>query len=102
MERVFLQQEVRRERRIKAYFRYRDDIFLIARGGNGNLGTLAKRWTHVAIAYKSPYLIEGWVVSSGSVVYLDTELYKGPRWKTISLIPELTHYRHLWLFRCPH
>ena len=89
-ERVFLKQEVRRERHIKAYFRYRDDIFLIARGDNGNLSTLAKRWTHVAIAYKSPCLIEGWDVSSESVVYLDTELYKGPRWKTMRKLDSRT------------
>ena len=33
MEREYIlkQQEVRQERHIKAYFRYRDDIFLIAR-----------------------------------------------------------------------
>ena len=61
MERQYiLKQEVRQERHIKAYFRYRDDIFLIARGGNGNLGTLAKPGKHVAISYKSPHLIEGW------------------------------------------
>ena len=92
MERQYiLKQEVRQERHIKAYFRYRDDIFLIARGGNGNLGTLAKHWKHVAISYKSPYLIEGWVVSSESVVYLDTELYKGPRWKTVRKLDSRTH-----------
>ena len=76
-----LNQEVKREKHIKAYFRYRDDIFLIARGGKGNLGTLAKHCKHVAVTCKSPYLIEGWVVSSESVVYLDTELYNVPRWK---------------------
>ena len=71
MERQYiLMQEVRQERHIKAYFRYRDDIFLIARGGNGNLGTLAKHWKHGAISHMSPYLIEGWAVSSESVVYL--------------------------------
>ena len=86
-----LNQEVRRERRIKAYFRYRDDIFLIARSGDGDLGTLAKHWKHVAVACKSPYLIAGWVVSSESVVYLDTELYKGPRLKTLRKLDSRTH-----------
>ena len=55
----FMRHEVKRERHIKAYFRYSDDIFLIARGGNGKLGTFAKHWKHVAVTYKSPYLIEG-------------------------------------------
>ena len=41
-----LKQEVKRDRHIKTFFRYRDDIFLIARGGNGKLGTLAKHWKH--------------------------------------------------------
>ena len=92
MERPYiLKQEVRRERHIKAYFRYRDDIFLIASGGNGNLGTLAKHWKHIAVVYKSPHLIEGWVVSSESVVYLDTEQYKGPRWKTVRKLDSRTH-----------
>ena len=92
MERQYiLKQEVRREWHIKAYFRYRDDIFLIARGGNGKLGTLAKHQKHVAVSYRSPYLIEGWVVSSESVVYLDTELYKGPRWKTVRKLNSRTH-----------
>ena len=86
-----LKQEVRRERYIKAYFRYTDDIFLIARGGDGNLGTLAKHWKHVAVAFNSPYLIEGWVVSSESVVHLDTELCKGPRWKTMRKLDSRTH-----------
>ena len=55
MERQYiLKQKVKRERHIKAYFRYRDDIFLIASGGNGNLGTVAKHWEHVAVTYKSP------------------------------------------------
>ena len=54
-----LKQEVRQEIRIKAYFRHRDDIFLIAKGGNGNFGMLAKHWKHVAISRKFPYLIEG-------------------------------------------
>ena len=67
-----LKQEVRRERHIEAHFRYRDDIFLIARGGNDNLGTPAKHWKHVAISHKSPCLIEGWVVSSEPVVYLNS------------------------------
>ena len=48
----FLKQDVKRERHIKASFRYR-------RGGNGNLGTLAKHWKHVAVTCKSPYVIEG-------------------------------------------
>ena len=40
MERQYiLKQEVMEERHIKAYFRCRDDIFLVARGGNGNLET---------------------------------------------------------------
>ena len=92
MERQYiLKQEVRQKRHIKAYFRYRDDIFLIASGGNGNLGTLAKHWKHVAISYKSPYLIGGWVVSSESVVYLDTEVYQGPRWKTVRKLDSRIH-----------
>ena len=54
MERQYiLKQEVKREKNIKAYFRYRDDIFLIARGGI--LGTLSKHWKHVAVTHKSPY-----------------------------------------------
>ena len=83
MERQYiLKQELAQGWNIKAYFRYRDDIFLITRGGNCNLGTLAKNLKHVAISRMSPNLIEGWVVSSESVVYLDTELCEGPRWKT--------------------
>ena len=45
---------MKRERHIKANSRYRDDTFLIARGGNGNLVTLAKHWKHVAVTCKSP------------------------------------------------
>ena len=56
-----------------------------------DLGTLAKHWKHVAVACKSPYLIEGWVVSRESVVYLDIELYKGPRWKTVRKLDSRTH-----------
>ena len=41
--------------------------------------------------YKFPYLIEGWVVSSESVVYSDTELYKVPRWKTMRMLDSRTH-----------
>ena len=60
MERQYiLEQGVKRERHNKAYSRFRDDIFLIATGGNGNLGTLAKHWKHVEVTYNSPYLIEG-------------------------------------------
>ena len=94
MERQYvLNQKVKRERHIEAYFRYSDDIFLIARGGNGDLGTLAKHWKHVAVTDKSLCLIEGWVVSCESVVYLDTELYKGPRWKTVSNLGFRTHIK---------
>ena len=69
-------------------FRYRDDIFLIARSG-----TLTKHWKHAAVTYKSPCLIEGWVVSSESVVHLDTELYKGPRWKTMRMLDSRPHIK---------
>ena len=49
MERAYiLKQELMQERRIKAYFRYRDDIFMIAEGGNGNFGTLSRHWMFVA------------------------------------------------------
>ena len=64
---------------------------MIARVGNGNLGTLVKHWKHVAVAYESPYLTGGWVVSSESVVYLDTELYKGPRLKSVRMLDSRTH-----------
>ena len=37
-----LQQEEMQARRTTANFRHRDDIFLVAEGGNGNLGTLSK------------------------------------------------------------
>ena len=77
------------ERRIKAYFRYRDDVFIFAEGGDGNLGTLS--W--VANQSKPTYLIEGWVVSSDSIVFFDTELYKGPRWMTQSKIDSRTHIK---------
>ena len=66
---------------------------MIASGGNGNLGTLAKHWKHAAVTYKSPYLVEGWVVSSESVVSLDTELYRGPRWKTVRKLDSRTHIK---------
>ena len=83
MERAYiLKQEVMQARRIKAYSRYRDDIFFTAEGGNGNLGTLSGHLKCVANQNESPYLIEGWVVSSDSGDFMDTELYKGPRWKT--------------------
>ena len=94
MERQYiLKQEVERERHIKAYFRHRDDIFLIASDGNGNLGTVAKHWKHVAVTSKSPSLIEGWIVSSETVVCLDTELYKGPRWKSMGKLDSRTHIK---------
>ena len=94
MERqLILKQDVTRERQIKVYFRNRDDIFLIARSGNGNLGTHAKHWKKVAVMYKSPYLIEGWIVSSESVFYSDSELYKGPRWKTMRILDSRTHIK---------
>ena len=38
-------------------------------------------------------LIENWVVSSESVVYVDTELYKDPRWKTVRKLDSRTHSR---------
>ena len=47
--------------------------------------------------YKFPYLIEGWVVSSESVVYSDTELYKGPRWKTMRMLDSRTHIKPSFL-----
>ena len=81
------------ERRIKAYLRYRDGTFLIAEGGNGNLGTFSRHRKFVANQNKSPYLIDGWVVSSDSIVFLDTELCKGPRWKTQSKIDSRTHIK---------
>ena len=37
-----LKQEVMQERRIKASFRYRDDIFIVGECGNGNVGTLSR------------------------------------------------------------
>ena len=64
------------ERRINAYFRCRDDNFTIAEGGNGNVGTLLRHWKFVANQNRSPYLIEGWAVSSDSMVFLDKELSK--------------------------
>ena len=79
-----LEQEVTQDRRIKGHFGYRDDIFTIAEGGNGNFGSLSRHWKFVAKQSKSPYLIEGWVVPSGSIVFFDTEVYRGPRWKTQS------------------
>ena len=81
------------ERRIKAFLRYRDGTFLIAEGGNDNFGTLSRHRTFVANQNKSPYLIDGWVVSSDSIVFLDTELCKGPRWKTQSKIDSRTHIK---------
>ena len=81
------------ERRIKVNVRYRDGTFLIAEGGNGNFGTLSRHWKFVANWNKSPYLLDGWVVSSDSIVFLDTELYKGPRWKTQSEIDSRTHMK---------
>ena len=80
MERAYiLNQEVMQERRIKASFRYRDDIFIVAECGNGNVGTLSRHWKFVANQNRSPYLIEGWAVSSDSMVFLDKELSKGLR-----------------------
>ena len=70
-----LKQEVMQARRTTAYSRYRDDTFITAKGGNGNLGTLSGHWKCVANQNKSPYLLEGWVVSSDSGDFLDTELY---------------------------
>ena len=70
-----LKQEVMQERRFKASFRYRDDIFIVAECGN--VGTLSRHWKFVANQNRSPYLIEGWVVSSDSVVFLDTNCRKG-------------------------
>ena len=64
-----LRQEVTQERRMKTDFGYRDDIFTIAEGGNGNFGTLSRHWKFVANQSKSPFLIEGWVVPSGSTVF---------------------------------
>ena len=94
MERLYiLKQQVKRERHIKVDFRHRDDIFLIVRSGNGNLDTLAKHWKHVAVLYESPYLIEDWVVSSESVFYSDSELYKGPRWKSMRMLDSRTHIK---------
>ena len=87
-----LKQDMKREKHIKA-FRYKDDIFLIARGGNGCLGTLAKHWKRVAVTYKVPFLIGSWVVSCESVVHLDTELCKGPRLKTVTKLDSRTHIK---------
>ena len=50
---------------------------MIDEGGTGNIGTLSRHWMFVASQNKSPYLIEGWVVPSDSIVFLDKELYKG-------------------------
>ena len=66
-----LRQEVTQERRIKGHFGC-DDIFTIAEGGNSNFGTLSRHLKFVANQRKSPYLIEGWVVTSGSTDFLDT------------------------------
>ena len=77
-------------RRIRTHSRYFDDILTTDGGGNGKLGTLSRHWMFVANQNKSPYLLEGWAVSSESLVFLDTELYKGPRWKTQSGFAELT------------
>ena len=77
-------------RRIRAHSRYCDDILITAEGGNGKLGTLSRHWKFVAKKNKSPYLLEGCVVSSDSIVFLETEVYEGPRWKTQSGFSELT------------
>ena len=101
MEKAYiLKQDVIGERCIKSYFRCRDDIFMIAEGGNGNLGTPPRHWKFVANQNKSSYL--SWVVSSDSIVFLDTELYLGLRWKAKSKIDSRTHMktRHPWVFHC--
>ena len=46
-----LKQDMMQERRIKASLRYRDDMFIIAEGGN--LGALSKLWKFVANHNKS-------------------------------------------------
>ena len=66
---------------------------------NANLDTLSKHWKFVANQNKSPYLIEGWEVSSSSTVFLDTELFRGLRWKTLSKVAS-SHPKwvHTWWF----
>ena len=87
-----LMQEVMRARRIKAYVRYRDDILIIAKRWQRQLWRAVETPEgFLANQNKSPCLIEGWVVSTNSIVFLDTDLYKGPRWKTQSKIYSRTH-----------
>ena len=86
-----LKQEVMQERRFKASFRYRDDIFIVAESGNGNVETLWRHWKFVANQNRSPYLIEGWVVSSDSVVFLDTFVERAEMRDTVTDWFQNTH-----------
>ena len=72
--RFFLLQSVRTNLGIKAYFRFRDDLFMVIASTDGWAGKFGKEWHQYIDAVNSPYKLDPWELSSVSLSWLDVNV----------------------------
>ena len=81
-----MRPSIKKKYNIKAYFRLKNDVFIIAGEPQQRLNLTAD-WDNAAAKAKSPYTLEKWEASTREIDWLDVTVMKIPGSKRLHFKP---------------